>query len=377
MKILGIVAEYNPFHFGHLYHLEVSRAQSMADGVIAVMSGNFVQRGECALFDKFSRAAMALKAGVDLVVELPFLYASSSAEYFAAGAIDLLLDTRIVTSISFGTESSEVSTLKKVADILVEKRAALDHLFRIYSKEGFSYPIAQQKALSHFTTEVIRNPNDLLALQYVKRLRERNTSLELIRIPRSGQSHHQSAGYIRRAAKTGEWKHLLPDFCLPYVEGKTALFPDDFFEEILFAILTSRDLKKVNGMEEGLENLLKENAKTARNFEELLEMTKSKRYTRTRLSRLLFHQLFHVYKSDVESLLGTNYIRPLAFNETGQEMLRHMKDRSPLPIISNIPRFRGTKKEESLFSWDLLTSRLYYRKAQLPADTDFSPPLLL
>ncbi len=377
MKILGIVAEYNPFHLGHLFHLEVSRARSMADGVVAVMSGNFVQRGECAFFDKFTRAKMAIAAGVDLVLELPYLYASSSADYFATGSIDLLVDIRVVNAISFGAESADVETLQDIADILVEKKNALDQLFRIYSAEGHSYPIAHQKALEHFTKKTLRNPNDLLALQYVRRLRERQATPELISIPRTGQSHHQSAGAIRRAARIGEWKHLLPDFCLPIIEDKKPLFPEDFFEEILFAIVTSRDLQNIHGMEEGLENLLKENAKTATSFEELLEKTKSKRYTRTRLSRLLFHQLFHVYKTDMDSLIGTNYVRPLAFNETGQDILRLVKEQSPLPIISNIPRFRGTKKEETLFEWDLLTSRLYYRKAQLPFDTDFAAPLLL
>lgn len=377
MKILGIIAEYNPFHLGHLYHLEVSRARAMADGVVAVMSGHFVQRGECAFFDKFTRAQMAVQAGVDLVLELPFLYASSSADFFASGAVDLLIDTRVVNAISFGVESADIDALIEVGGILAHKKNAIDQLFRVYSAEGHSYPVAQQKALEHFTKKVLRKPNDLLALQYVRRLQERKASFELIAIPRASQSHHQSASSIRRAAKEAEWKHLLPSFCLPFIEDKQPLFPEDFFDEIIFAILTTREPEKIAGMEEGLENVLRENAKTALHFDQLLDMTKSKRYTRTRLSRLLFHLLFQVYKSDMESLSGTNFVRPLAFNETGREILRLIKEQSPLPIISNIPRFRGTKKEEALFEWDLLTSRLYYRKAKLPPDMDFRAPLIL
>lgn len=377
MNILGIVAEYNPFHTGHLYHLEVSKARATADGVVAVMSGNFVQRGECAMYDKFTRSRMAIAAGVDLVLELPFLYATSSADYFAQGAVDILLDSRAVHSISFGAESADVKTLREIASVLVEKKSSIDHLFRIYSAEGHSYPIAHQKALSHFTTKVLRSPNDLLALQYVRRLTERGSDLEILSIPRKGVSHHQSATQIRQAAREGEIISILPSTSQEPARDKSPLFPEAFFEEILFSLLTSRDLGRIYGVEEGLDNLLISEAKKAGSLEELLDAVKSKRYTRTRLSRLLFHQLFHVYKEDMEELRGTVYLRPLAFNETGQEILKRMKEESPLPIISNIPRFRGTKKEEALLQWDLLTSLLYYRKAQLPLDTDFSAPLLL
>ncbi len=199
MKVCGVIAEYNPFHNGHAYHIEESKKKTGADAVVCVMSGNFVQRGVPALFDKWTRAEMALKNGVDLVVELPTYYATASAEFFAQGGIGLLDSMGVVDVLSFGAKTEDLDTLKRIANILYLEPEEYKDLLKAELKKGFSYPAARSTALKVFTkkefdskyiTEILLDANNILAVEYLKALMYNNSLIQPQIILRKGEDYN-------------------------------------------------------------------------------------------------------------------------------------------------------------------------------------------
>jgi len=262
MKVLGIVVEYNPFHNGHLYHLQASRASCRADCVVGVMSGNFTQRGEPAIINKWARTEMALLNGVDLVIELPCAYAMASAEYFAFGAVKLLDSLGAVDTLCFGSESGNIQKLAEVASILADEPILYKQALKTSLASGKSFPAARQEALSNYLnsllgrdylSDAITSPNNILGIEYLKALIKLNSKIVPISIERKGSGYHSlelsgeicSATAIRKTLAENNWsdaKQLLacalPKQSLAILEreielGKGPIFPSDFTIQLI------------------------------------------------------------------------------------------------------------------------------------------------
>lgn len=376
MKVLGIVAEYNPFHNGHLYHLQTSRALIGADGVIAVMSGNFTQRGEPAVIDKWARTEIALYCGVDLVVELPVAYAAASAEYFAFGAVKLLDSMGVVDVISFGSESGELDKLSQIASILADEPALYKAALKTSLNSGNSFPSARQKALAAYITaghagdtvsDMLKCPNNILAVEYLKALIRLNSKIVPVTIGRLGNDYNatelageiSSATSIRKVLSDTCWsyaenvlKSSMPSSSLAILErefelGRGPVFPSDFITILLSALrsMTVDDIRALPYMEEGLENRIRMSAAKAGSYQELLDLICTKRYTNTRIQRILFSLLTGL-KADMfstfNSMGGPAYIRILGFSPTGRKLLSSMKKKASLPIITKTADYKNS-----------------------------------
>lgn len=208
-KVLGIICEYNPFHNGHLYHLEQSKKMTGSNYTVAIMSGNFTQRGSTAIIDKWSRAEAALKNGVDLVIELPVLYATSSAENFADGAINILNSLKVVDYLSFGSETSDIETLDKIADILYKEPKTYKNLLSTELKKGLSFPKARENALLAYLDDkkygnILSSPNNILGIEYIKALKKYKSNIKPISITRF-EAGHNDLGYSRKYCKCNSY----------------------------------------------------------------------------------------------------------------------------------------------------------------------------
>ncbi len=377
MKILGLITEYNPFHNGHLYHLNMSKNITGATHTIAIMSGNFVQRGEPAIAHKWERAKMAVKSGVDLVIELPTLYACSTAEFFAHGAISLLNSLKAVNCVSFGSEAGDLNLLSKIADILVDPPAQLLVILKNYVNLGFTFPIARSKAIikylekaKHYKTDkliliddTIKNPNNILGIEYLKAIKRLDSPIIPITISRKSAHYSDpkiltdpiaSATAIRshifNNRPLSDIDHVIPnstfDILSSNIDAGFAPISNMNFEKPILTILRrgySDDIKNVFDVSEGLENKIFRCSIKVNTLPELFDCIKSKRYTLTRLQRILTHVLLNIDKNDIfysNKKGGPRYARILAFNTKGREILRTLKNSSSIPIISNLKHYR-------------------------------------
>lgn len=351
MKIIGIVAEYNPFHLGHSYHLNKAREIIQPDGVIAVLSGNFLQRGEPALVDKWARTQMALKGGIDLVLELPTAFASRSALWFATGGINTLENTGIVSHLAFGAESDNLSILMEAANLLNTETPEFKKSLAKYLDQGLSYPQARNMALESLGYQNLKgleNPNNILAIAYLRSLQMIQSQMEPVLIKRKGNYHStnpeegfMSASAIRHnlAENSRIWQEHVPSTTKEILEeqialGKGPVYSRNFSDSILAIIRRSslHELKSIVEMEEGLENRVFQIAQSSTSLSELIEKLKTKRYTQTRIQRLITHILIN-FKQDYV-FEKPQYLRVLGFNKQGKEMLKLIKVKSQLPIIT-------------------------------------------
>lgn len=376
MKVLGIVAEYNPFHNGHLYHVQSSRALSGAECVVAVMSGNFTQRGEPALIDKWARTEMALLCGVDLVIELPCVYAMSSAEYFAFGAIKLLDSLGAVNMLCFGSECGSMDKLKEVSSILSDEPTGYKLALKSSLSGGKSFPAARQEALSCYLkaqrgqdtlSEILKSPNNILGIEYLKALRRLNSSMIPMTLERAGNAYNStklsgelsSATSIRKIIAEKPWslaKQLLeatlPNHTLNILErefelGRGPILPSDFTTLLLSSLrrMSVEEIGTLPYMEEGLENRFKLAAENSGSFEELLGAICTRRYTNTRIQRSLFSVLTGLRSNSFDAFNnsgGPSYIRVLGFNNTGRQLLSSVRDSAALPVITKAADFKSS-----------------------------------
>lgn len=380
MKVLGIVAEYNPFHNGHLYHLQASRELSGAGCVVAVMSGNFTQRGEPALVDKWARTEMALKNGIDLVIELPLAYAMASAEFFAYGAVKLLDSLGAVDSLCFGSESGDLSALAEAASILGEEPHRYKLALKSSLSRGKSFPAARQEALSTYLKQEhgqdnlsssLKNPNNILGIEYLKALRKLGSRIQPMTVGRAGSDYRSealsgkrsSATSIRNAIASMPWeeskKHLeetLPEPTLDILErefelGRGPVFPSDFTLPLLSALrkMSVEEIRNLPYMEEGLEYRVKQAAENTGTMEALLDAVCTRRYTGTRIRRILFSTLTGLSRSQFEAFQsggGPSYIRVLGFNNTGRQLLAGVRETASLPVITKAADSKNSTNSE-------------------------------
>ncbi|GAB1475302.1 nucleotidyltransferase [Bacillota bacterium] len=385
MNTIGIIAEYNPFHKGHLYHLNESVKMVNTDTVVAVMSGNFTQRGEPAIYDKWIRAEMAVKNGVDLVLELPFVFACNNAEFFAYGAMNILNSLGCITHFSFGSESGHMTGLMDAADLLTHEEPDFKDRLKKHLAEGLSFPRARYETVKEIkgaeTAALIREPNNILSVEYLKQWIRMGSHMQPITIMRSGKGYHDSdishplasARAIRnKMSQPGDFELVLkaiPEETAEIMQ-RTGLIPVTGSEELVkllaYKVLTTpaEELAHILSAGEGLENKLKKAIIKNNSTEEVIDYLLSKRYTETRIKRLLIHTLTGLTKSGFFGIMENPhlYARVLGFSSNGAKLLRHIKsqERNKIPIISNINKeLRPGDPVWDILKYDILASDIY------------------
>lgn len=355
MKAIGIIAEYNPFTNGHLYHLKSIKEKYKDYAIVLVMSPNFTERGTPTIIDKFSRTEIALKLGIDLVIELPFPFATQSADIFAFGATTILEHLR-VEKIIFGSESDNIKELELIAKLQIENDE-FEKLVKVYSKMGNSYPTAIANAIYDFTGKKITTPNDLLGVSYIKSILKNQYNLKYETIKRENNYHDTvnlgSASSIRQALKENKQiDEFIPSQELPYL--KNLHYSDDYFNILKYKIITENDLKKYQTVDEGIDNLLKKVINKAKNYDELINLSKSKRYTYNKISRTLNAILCNFTKEKANKFKNIEYIRILGLNKKGSTYLNAIKKELTIPIISKI-----TREKNEMLEFEIETTKIY------------------
>lgn len=350
MKIIGIISEYNPIHIGHIYHMEQSRRAVGGDaGIICVMSGNYVQRGDFAIYDKWSRAEAAVRCGADLVVELPLPYVLSSAEHFARGAVSLLNLMGVVTHISFGSESGDVNKLSLIADALINE--SCENIADIM-KTGKSYAVACEEivteALGNEFGQIIKSPNNILGVEYIKSLKKLSSTIEPVTVSRVGSGHDclegngdfVSASYLRNHLRSGaDMGRNVPESALHVFRteeeaGRGPVFMENA-EQALLALLRSMseaDFAMILDASEGIENRLMRAVKKEAYLGDIIQSTKSKRYPESRIRRMLLSASLGLRTGDRGET--PPYIKILATNDRGRVIIREITNKGSVPLIT-------------------------------------------
>jgi len=370
MKVLGVVVEYNPLHRGHMYHLDSSIKLIVPDFIVAVMSGNFVQRGEPAIVDKFARTEMALKAGIDVVIELPTVYAIQDASGFATGSIKILDATNVVTDVVFGSESNDIKTLERVASIIVEESEEYRSSLKRYLKNGLSFPNARRYAIfdqiskEGIDIEQIKYPNNILGVEYLAVLQRIKSQMRAHTIKRIGSSYNDeriseipSATAVRKSIRFGEKILGIPRFTHHILErefsaGRGPVFVEDLFEfmRLKMVILGREGLEKLYGFNEGIAKRMIKAVENSHNMRNFLTKTKTKRFTFTRIKRRALYAVLDINREFVKESneFGPQYLRILGFTRRGRKLLRIMSTHASKPVITNVSKFNKALEKRSV-----------------------------
>ena len=362
--VVGIIAEYNPFHNGHSYQIEQIKKKYNNAYIIAIMSGSFTQRGEPAILDKFTRAKLAVVGGCDLVLELPFVFAVRSAQDFAYGGIKLLKKIGIVDILAFGAEIDDICLLKNAANKI--NTDEFKKLIHDKLDSGISYADAICQVLSKITgtsEKILKLQNVILAIEYLRALKSAKMCPFLIKRIASSYNDDQLHNKISSAlAIRNSIYSCKPDWNMistsvqheTFSALKSAEIPfiENIYRPLIAKIIcsNSEDLKKIYGMNEGLNNKIISAAHSAKNFNEFINIMISKRYTRSRIQRLLLYLLVGLKDEQIKSFNSNTYLRILAFNQRGRELIREIKKSSNIPVITKIAQH--------------ITSRAIYNNSQ-------------
>jgi len=382
-QVLGLVTEYNPFHNGHKYHLEQSKGLCSADYVVCVMSGNFIQRGEPAIVNKWARAEMAVLAGADLVLELPVVYAMASAEFFAYAAVKILDSIGITNCICFGSESGEIETLDKIAEILCKEPPLFRTLLKEQLDKGKSFPVSRQSALLEYVARsgqietagdigfILEQSNNILGIEYLKALKKLGSKIKPYTIKRINNEYGtqritggiSSATSIRKQLEVNSPALNGMDFAPTVAQtmpnsscgilkrefgcGRGPVFPGSFGDILLAMVrkMSTGRIKALPYVSEGLENRIKDAADASGSFEEFIEKACTKRYPATRIQRIVFSILTGMDGAELENFNkfgGPQYARVLGFNDKGRHLLSLMKTSSLLPVITKAANFKNS-----------------------------------
>ena len=358
MKAIGIIAEYNPFHNGHLYHLEKVKAMYPDYTIIVVMNGNFTERGEVTIIDKWKRSDIALELGVDLVIELPFPFSTQSADYYAYGAITLL-EKLGVEKVVFGSESDNIEDLRTIAETQLNNDE-FDKLVKIYCKLGNNYPTALSLALEDLIGKKITTPNDLLGISYIKAILKNNYKIIPETIKRTNNYHDKeldneivSASAIRESLKNNQSvENQVPINTLNRLNNLH--YMDMYFNILKYKIITEDNLEIYQTVETGMNKKLKDVITKVNTYDELIKSIKSKKDTYNKISRMLLHILCNFTKEKANTFKDITYIRILGFNKTGRDYLNSIKKDIDIPIISKI-----TREKDSMLEYELETTKIY------------------
>ncbi len=370
MNISGIIVEYNPLHNGHLYHINKTKELTNCDALICVMSGNFAQRGIPSSIDKWTKTKMALNNGVDLVIEIPTVYSVSSAEFFSYGSVSLLNSLGIVNNICFGSEHGNINDIYNISNILLEEPIEFKSLLKTYLSEGLVFPMARANALYDYLInsnmnisnllldDFLNSSNNILGIEYCKSLIKLNSSIKPYTLKREGASYNSnllhsefsSATSIRKFVKengslTKLESHVpssvLTEILNLYSKNYEFTFEDSMFPYIKHKSFTSNNsLVNLPDVSEGLDNKIIKSLQNNMSYSSALEAMKSKRYTYTRLSRILCQYFIGFDNFDTEKLRSTPcpYARILGFNSNGKSILKSIKSNSNIPIYTKLPK---------------------------------------
>ncbi len=387
-RVVGIVAEYNPFHNGHMYHLSKAKEKSGAQYSICVMSGNFVQRGNSSILNKWKKAEMALQNGIDLVIELPTIYSISSAEGFSFGAMKILKSLNIVDAVSFGTETEDYAVLNNISNVICDEPKLYKDLLNKELKKGLSFPKARENALMLYFdnneryNNILNAPNNILAIEYLKSLKKIKSTIQPIPVKREKVYYNDNTivdefasatairklisnkqfGDIRKVVPKTTYEMLYREFEL----GNIVLDLSCYEKQIIYVLrnMTIEEIANLPDVNEGLENSLKNAANFTNDLASFINVVKSKRYTQSRIQRILICALLGITKKDVAMAKRTvPYIRALGFNNKGKELISRIKKINPkAPIITSVKKFKDSntnKVYNRLLDIDILATDIY------------------
>lgn len=391
-NVVGIVAEYNPFHNGHFYHLQKAKEKAGASNCICVISGNFTQRGEPSIVNKWMKAYMALCGGANLVIELPVEYSISSAENFASGAVKILSNLGIVDDISFGAECEDLATLNNIANVIYNEPQEYKNILSHELSKGISYPAAREKAIMMYLNDIKRyanvlaNSNNILAIEYLKAIKMQKSQLNPVLIKREKVYYNDmrivddlaSATAIRKMMEQKEYSQIrkvVPKSTYKilgeeFKKENIILGLKQYEKEIIYKLrmMNVGEIANLPDVSEGLEYSIKKASDNCNNLEKLINSIKSKRYTQTRIQRILIYALLGISKTDIEiSRKIIPYARVLGFDEKGKMMLSEIVKSNPkLKVITSVNKFmqiKPKKREEKLqlemLRKDILATDIY------------------
>ncbi len=411
MKICSIVAEYNPFHNGHAYHLQETKRITEADYTIIVMGGNFMQRGTPAIMDKYTRTRIALNCGADLVLELPSYYANSSAEYFAMGAISLLDKLGVVNQISFGSECGDINLLSKLAQIVTSESSDYQAHLQSYLRCGNTYPSARSSAILKTCPEmsayipVLNNPNNILGIEYIKSIIRQKSSIKPITIQRLGSGYHDnrlgidqsSATALRQALWTGitpeELRTQLPkeayEIFIDYMTENPSIHLNDFSEILYYKLLSERENGYTSYIDVSapLSDRICNHLYKFDGIEAFCDLLKTKDITYSRISRCLFHILLNMHKDELNTYMHdldiTPYARILGFRKDASALLSEINKNTRIPLITKLADAHKilSKPAHQMLKKEILINDIYSSirasKAKIPMINEYSTPIVI
>ncbi len=351
---IGIVAEFNPFHYGHKYLIDEAKRLYPNEEIIVVLAGNILQRGNLSIIEKYDKTKIALDNNVDLVVELPFPFATEAADFFAEGSIKILNYLK-VDKIIFGSENGDIDIFYKIAE--TQEKDEYKELLQKYLSTGENYPTCMSKAVKDITGIEINKPNELLGLSYIRQILFNKYNIKAITIKRTNDYHSKELEEIASASSIREAfnNNINIDKYIPKEEVKYLIKDNNkYFDLLKYKIISEENLDKYFTGEEGLENRVKDVINKSKNLEELINNTKTKRYTYNRITRMLTHILFN-YTKEESSNKKIKYIRVLGFNDKGKKYLSKTKKDIEVPIITNI-----NKNNYELLKNDIMKDEIYY-----------------
>ena len=411
MKVCGIIAEYNPLHNGHIYHLQETKRISDADYTIVVMSGNFMQRGTPAIMDKYERARTALSCGADLVIELPAYYAAGSAEYFAMGSISLLDKLGVVSSLCFGSECGDIGLLEKVARLLVEESPAFQKCLQSHLRSGSTYPTARSAALLTVCPElsasisILNTPNNILGLEYIKSIIRQNSSIVPLTTKRCGSDYHDirlglnqsSASAIREALWTGvslsELQNQMPEASFSilneYLQNNRLLQLDDFSEVLYYKLLSEQQKGFADYVDvsPALSDRICNNLYKFSGYESFCDLLKTKEVTYSRISRCLFHILLNMRKDELNTYMNhlgiTPYARVLGFRKDAAPLLSEIDKHTQIPLVTKLADAQNILSEGAyaMLQKEIMMNDIYSciraSKSKVPMFNEISTPIVI
>lgn len=358
---IGIICEYSPFHNGHLHHINKIKEMYPSSNIILVMSSHFLQRGDVSILDKWAKTDIALNMGVDLVVELPFVFSTQSADIFAKGAIEILKNLN-VDKLIFGSEENNIDKLKQIAGIQINN-SDFNNLVKNYLEKGNNYPTSLSNSIKDLLGYTVTSPNDLLGISYIKEIIVQRANIEPICIKRTNDFHSTklknritSATSIREAIKNNKnVKKYVPKATYKYLKKGTHLI-ENYFPYLKYKIISEvNNLNIYQTVDEGIENRIKKYIYESNNMEELINNIKTKRYTYNKITRMLIHILCSFTKEEAKKYQNNEYIRILGFTNNGKEYLNKVKKISELPIITGFSNI-----ESELLNIEYRVSCIYY-----------------
>lgn len=356
MKVIGVIAEYNPFHNGHLYQINKIKELYPDSIIIAVVSSSFTQRGDISIINKWDKTNICLDNGIDIVIELPFVFATQSSDIFGTGAVKLLEELKIDTLV-FGTETDSIEWLKEVAELQLNNKE-YDKKVKYYTNLGLNYPTATNKAVYDLTGYKVDSPNDLLALSYIKQIKKDNKNIDIVNIKRTIDYHTTETNNNITSASNVRNKYINNeniDNLIPYTNNNLyKISMNNLYPYLKYKVLSEEtNLNIYQTVDEGIENRIIKYINESNTYEELIQNIKTKRYTYNKISRMLLHILTSFTKEEAKNL-DIDYIRLLGLTSSGKDYLSKIKKEINIPLIT------GYKKNISkILDIELRITKIY------------------